>query len=418
MKLTTPMKMLKNASTVILQGIVPALLSAAIPLTHASTVWNGPTINFSHTSVGVNDQLTSGVALTRGNGGGLYNAVTESFASGGTSPSDTKWAVGSLANFNTLTYGACPLESGERPPNDVGTTYVVHLINEDIYLSIKLTSWTSGGTGFAYTRSTPAAVIPPTPTISITNPVGGAVFSAPANVSIGASAAVSSGTVTNVQFFTNGVLLRTVLTAPFNFTNALPAGAYALKAVATASGISATSAVVNITVDAPPAVTITNPASGAVFSAPANITIRASASDGDGTVTNVQFLVGPNVLTNISSGTFTGTTNNLAAASYTLTAIASDNFGIKNSNSISISVVTPVATTLSGMSASAASANFQFSYLANVGLNYVIQRSTNLVSTNWLSLLTNTAVSSTVIFTDNNATNSAGYYRVGRLPNP
>lgn len=412
------MKILKSISTLVLRGIVPAWLATATTLTQASTVWSGPTTNFVHTAVGVNDQLTPGVALTRGNGGGLYNAVTESFATRGTSPSDTKWAVGSLANFSTLTYGACPLESGERPPNDIGTTYVVHLVNEDIYLSIKLTGWTSGGTGFNYTRSTPAAAAP-TPTISITNPVGGSVFSAPANLSIGASAAVSSGTVTNVQFFTNGVSAGTVLTAPFTLSaNNLGAGAYALKAVATASGISATSAVVNITVDAPPTVSITSPANNTTLSAPANVTIQASASDSDGSVTNVQFLVGPNILSNAGSAPFSGTTNNLAAGSYTLTAIASDNLGVKNTNSISINVVTPVATTLSGVSASAANANFQFSYSANAGLSYVVQRSTDLASGNWVSLSTNTAASSTVIFVDNEATNNLGFYRVGRLPNP
>ncbi len=39
----------------------------------------------------------------------------------------------SLANYNTLTYGACPLEAGNHPPGDVGKTYVVHLVNEDVY---------------------------------------------------------------------------------------------------------------------------------------------------------------------------------------------------------------------------------------------------------------------------------------------
>ncbi len=75
-------------------------------------------------------------------------------------------------------------------------------------LSLKLTAWGgAGGSGdksFSYTRSTPA-VAPPTPTISITNPASGAVFAESANVSIAASATVSSGTVTNVQFFTNSV---------------------------------------------------------------------------------------------------------------------------------------------------------------------------------------------------------------------
>jgi len=144
----------------------------------------------------------------------------------------------------------------------VGKTFVVHLTNEDIYLSLTLTGWGgAGGSGdksFSYTRSTPA---PPTPTISITNPAGGAVFAAPANVTIAANAAVSSGTVTNVQFFTNGVALGSVLTAPFSLTaNNLAAGAYALKAAATAAGISATSTVVNVSVVNPVVVSLSGAA--------------------------------------------------------------------------------------------------------------------------------------------------------------
>jgi plastocyanin len=99
----------------------------------------------------------------------------------------------------------------------------------------------------------------PTPTVSITNPASAATFTAPASVSISASAAVSSGTVTNVAFFgkTNNVTasLGAAHSAPFTITAAnLAAGSYALTAVATAAGISATSAVVNITVVTPVAV--------------------------------------------------------------------------------------------------------------------------------------------------------------------
>jgi uncharacterized protein (DUF2141 family) len=348
--------------------------------------------------------------------------VTESGAVSGTSPDDTEWAIGSLGDYNTLTYGSCPLEAGNHPPGYIGTTFVVHLINEDIYLSLTLTDWEGqGGSGdkiFSYDRSTPAAAPPPTPTVNITTPASGTLFAAPANVNIAANATVSSGTVTNVQFFTNGVSFNSVLSAPFSVTaNNLAAGAYALTAVATAAGISATSAVVNITVDAPPTVNITNLLNNATFSAPVNLTIRASASDSDGSVTNVQFLVGANVLINVSAAPFSGTTNNLAAGNYTISAIASDNNGVKNTNSISINVVTPMIVTL-GNPILSSSTNFQFSYPANVGLSYVIQRSSSLAPANWIPLVTNVAASNPVVFVDTHATNSPNYYRVGRLPNP
>jgi len=67
-------------------GIVAALLTAAVPRTSAVTIWNGPTINFTHSVGGGADQMTPGVAITRGGSGGLYNSVTEHSADGGVSP--------------------------------------------------------------------------------------------------------------------------------------------------------------------------------------------------------------------------------------------------------------------------------------------------------------------------------------------
>src|SRR5438093_7118609 len=44
----------------------------------------------------------------------------------------------------------------------------------------------------------------------------------------------------------------------------------------------------------PPSVTVTNPADGSVFAAPADVTLQATASDADGTVANVQFFANAN----------------------------------------------------------------------------------------------------------------------------
>jgi len=90
----------------------------------------------------------------------------------------------------------------------------------------------------------------------------------------------------------------------------------------------------------PPTVLITNPPNGTVFTAPANVTIQASASD-DVSVTNVQFLVGSIVLGNDTTRPYSAVTNGLSAGSYTLSAVASDNLGAKATNSISITVTNP-----------------------------------------------------------------------------
>jgi chitinase len=157
--------------------------------------------------------------------------------------------------------------------------------------------------------------------------------------------------------------------------------------------------------------------SGAVFAAPADVTLQAVVTNGSGAVTNVQFLVGTGILTNETAPPYSATTHNLAAGGYTLSAVVTDNNGLKATNTANINVVTPVAVTLSSPSRTTPT-NFQFSYSANVGLRYLVQRSTNLLSTNWHTLVTNTAAGSPVTFTDFNATANPGFYRVGRLPNP
>jgi plastocyanin len=166
----------------------------------------------------------------------------------------------------------------------------------------------------------------------------------------------------------------------------------------------------------PPGISITNPAPDTVFSEPANVAVQASATDSDGTVTNVQFLVGSTVLTNESAAPFCATASSLAAGSYTLTAIASDNGGAMATNAVAIDVVAPVSIAISAPTFS--SASFQFNYTANAGLQYIVQYSTNLASSGWTAIVTNTATGSPSSFVDPNATNSPAFYRVVRLPNP
>jgi hypothetical protein len=96
------------------------------------------------------------VWLTRGNSGGqLYNAKNESDSSKSTSPDDTQWALGTTSNIGTLTFST--FRGTSKPQDAVGQNMVLHLVTDDIYIDIKITSWTSGrnsGGGFSYERST------------------------------------------------------------------------------------------------------------------------------------------------------------------------------------------------------------------------------------------------------------------------
>lgn len=238
----------------------------------AQTLWTGPGIQITHTTgqaanptVPANtDQISPHVWITRAGSLGIFNAFSQtSYGAQGSqgsgapdgSPSDTEWAIGSLDDYASLTYGSwfSMLHGSEG----VGMPAVLHLISDNIYLSINFSSFANDGS-YTCVRSTAAAVAP---AVTITNPANGAVFAAPATVTVSASASVSGGTVTNVTFFNGGHAAGSSATPPFRLTlTNLPAGAYALTVTATAAGLSATSSVVSINVVTPVAIFITAPA--------------------------------------------------------------------------------------------------------------------------------------------------------------
>ena len=93
------------------------------------------------------------------------------------------------------------------------------------------------------------------PTVSITRPVNGQTYAAPASIDIDAEASDSDGTVVRVDLYVGDTLLASDDSAPFELGwDNVSAGSYSLTATATDNlGATTTSAPVNITVTAPPA---------------------------------------------------------------------------------------------------------------------------------------------------------------------
>ena len=77
--------------------------------------------------------------------------------------------------------------------------------------------------------------------------------------------------------------------------------------------------------NAPPTSAITAPANGATFGAPATITLTATATDSDGTIAKVEFFAGSTLVGTDTSAPFSVSWSNVAAGSYSLTAVATDN---------------------------------------------------------------------------------------------
>jgi len=127
----------------------------------------------------------------------------------------------------------------------------------------------------------------------------------------------------------NGSPIGTDPSVPYGIEWAnVAAGSYSLTSRATDNlGAQTTSSAVPITVNAPPTVSLTSPANGATFTAPASITLTANAADTDGTVTSVEFYQGTTLITTLSAAPYTFTWTNVPQGAYVLTAKATDDRG-------------------------------------------------------------------------------------------
>jgi plastocyanin len=163
-----------------------------------------------------------------------------------------------------------------------------------------------------------------------------------------------------------------------------------------------------------PAVTMTSPGQGAVFSAPANVEMAASATVSSGVVTNVTFFNGKTVLGAATAPPFGITASNLTAGGCALTAVATA-AGISGTSAVvNITIISPGA--VSSSAPQIINSLFTFGYSADAGLRYVVQESPDLV--NWAPLITNVATVNSVSATDVFVPGGQRFYRVVRQPNP
>ena len=199
------------------------------------------------------------------------------------------------------------------------------------------------------------------PTVSVTNPTNGSSYTVGANLNLTANAADSDGSITQVQFFVNGVPQGAIDTvSPYTATwSPGSVGNYVLTAQATDnSGNVSTSAPVTVTIgaNAPPTVALTSPAAGS-YSLGNQVLISATANDADGAIVSVQFFTNGLSLGAATSAPYNVSWRPTLAGTFSLTAVATDNVGnvttstpivvaITGSAAPAVTITNPIATTL------------------------------------------------------------------------
>ena len=210
-----------------------------------------------------------------------------------------------------------------------------------VYVGLAVTSRNSRAAArAAFTNVTVVPIQPANqqPTVTLIAPASSTTYTAPATITFQATASDTDGTVSRVDFYAGAQLILSDATSPYSATwNNVPAGTYDLTAVATDyGGAATTSSTARVTVNAPtnqpPTVSITSPANGASYTAPATMTISANAADSNGTVTRVEFYRGSTLIASDTTSPYSVSWSNVAAGGYALTAVAFDNGGASTSS--------------------------------------------------------------------------------------
>jgi hypothetical protein len=187
------------------------------------------------------------------------------------------------------------------------------------------------------------------PAVTLTAPATGTTVTAPTTVTMTATATDPENRMLCVDFYAGSTLVLRDTTAPYSAAwAATTVGTYALRAVAhDTDGGSTTSSTTNVTVQTttnkPPTVSLAT--SGTSFTAPASITLTATASDPEGKLARVEFFNGSTRLTSDTTAPFSFAWSSVAAGTYSLTAVAYDTSGASATSSTVAVTVSGVTTT-------------------------------------------------------------------------
>jgi hypothetical protein len=204
---------------------------------------------------------------------------------------------------------------------------------------------------------TVVVVVPPNPppTITLTNPTSGASFMLPATITLAANAS-DDGAITLVEFFDGPNRIAAVGSTPYEYSWTNPGlGSHTLTAKATDDkGAVTTSGAVTISVNGTTA-KITAPPTGSQFSAPASYNIVAEVATTSGTISNVEFYDGSQLIgtaaVNLPSASMSLPNTNVGAGAHVHTIKAYHSSGaVTESIAVIVQVTTPPSVSLASTS--------------------------------------------------------------------
>ncbi len=238
-----------------------------------------------------------------------------------------------------LTYAAgTSVSETELYPATVPATALVEGTN---VLAVEIHQATAASSDISFElqlRGVPFVIHNQPPEISLISPGDGALLLAPASITLTASATDADGSVTNVQFFADGVKLGAAAQGSSSFVwDNPPTGWHVVYASATDDeGTTRDSVSVSISVfdaEATPLAEITNPADGLVLQGPTNLAVTARGS-ALASITNVLFLANGSEIGQATDEPYGIIWTDAAFGGQDLVAVVADSRGVRGTSSV------------------------------------------------------------------------------------
>lgn len=206
------------------------------------------------------------------------------------------------------------------------------------------------------------------PSVNITYPANNAVFTKPVSLFISADAAAVNGrSISRVEFYDNGALVATDVSAPYQVAldDPLPGNHVFTAAAVDSVGESRASPPVHVTVNPPeslnplaiPPPPLTSPTNGQSFGAPATVTISAERPVMRYTLVRMEFYVGTTLVGTDTTSPYSFTWENVPAGRYTVCARAVASTGARSTSTFA-DITVGAGTPACGCTVSPASAFF------------------------------------------------------------
>ncbi|NJL74422.1 MAG: hypothetical protein HC892_04645 [Saprospiraceae bacterium] len=199
------------------------------------------------------------------------------------------------------------------------------------------------------------------PKVTFINPRNGDIFTEGTDLTVEVDASDQDGRITKIDLFLNDELVGTDIAVPYvwdasAFTELqnLTPGTYSLKAVATNNTSETGMSTISFTVtdNALPVVTFINPTNNASFKEGKDLTVEVIASDADGFVASVALTLNNQPIATLTSLPFIWNAANypllqdLTPGTYTLKAVAIDDFGEQGTTTITVNILDNVPPTV------------------------------------------------------------------------